>query len=157
MTTMTRATPTGYHNRATSRIHYKLIVAHVNRKQWWHVTPQDPNAYDKRGMFLASSFKEAEFWGRPLRDPLRVSIVRPLVGDEGAIETILFGRRVSDDDITLEERWKLDAKMKKAALVQGYDSIVLMSPKSFSALKASGKIPRSIELNILDRSRLRTL
>jgi hypothetical protein len=42
------------------------IVAHVNRKAWWHVPPQDPMAYSKRGKFFASSFAEAEFYGRPL-------------------------------------------------------------------------------------------
>ena len=42
------------------------IVAHVNRKAWWHVPPQDPMAYRKRGKFFASSFAEAEFDGRPL-------------------------------------------------------------------------------------------
>jgi hypothetical protein len=36
------------------------LIAHVNRKQWWHVPPVDPNAYKKRGKFLASSFVEAE-------------------------------------------------------------------------------------------------
>jgi len=132
------------------------IIAHVNRKTWWHVPPQDPAAYTKRGMFLASSFKEAEFWGRPLDDPQRVSIAHPLIGDEETIEKTLFGLRVSDEEIALEERWKLDAKMKRAALAQGYDSIILISPKSFSALKTSGKIPRSMELNILDRSHLNT-
>jgi hypothetical protein len=42
------------------------IVAHVNRKAWWHLPPQDPMAYRKRGKFFASSFAEAEFYGRPL-------------------------------------------------------------------------------------------
>lgn len=137
--------------------HYDKIIAHVNRKAWWHVPPQNPDAYNKRGTFLASSFREAEFWGRPLDLPQKVSIIRPLVGDEDAIENALFGSRVSGEGITIDKRWRLDAKMKKAALALGYDSIVLMSPKSFSVLKTSGKIPRSIELNILDRSHLRTL
>lgn len=46
-----------------------LIIANVNRKKWWHVPPRNPDAYEKKGMFLASSFKEAEFWGRPLDLP----------------------------------------------------------------------------------------
>jgi hypothetical protein len=83
-------------------------------------------------------------------------VSHPLVGDEETIEKTLLGQRISDEEITLEERWKLDAKMKRAALAQGYDSIVLISQKSFSTLKASGKVPRSMELNILDRSHLRT-
>jgi hypothetical protein len=32
------------------------IVAHVNRKAWWHVPPQDPMAYSKRGQILRIEF-----------------------------------------------------------------------------------------------------
>jgi len=66
----------------------------VNRKQWWHVPPRDPDAFRKRGKFLASSYRGAEFYGRPLLDPIRVSISKPLIGDETLIERKLFGRRV---------------------------------------------------------------
>lgn len=51
-------------------------------------------------------------------------------------------------------RWKLDAKMRRAALARGYDSIVLMAPNSFSALKKIGRVPRSLELNVFDRSKV---
>jgi hypothetical protein len=125
------------------------IVRHVNRKEWWHVPPQDPSAYQRRGKFLASTFAEAEFWGRPLDESQRVRVARPLIGDEGTIERALFGRSVSAEDISMKQRWALDAKIKKAAVGRGYDSIVLMSPKSFSAYRATGKLPRSIELNVL--------
>jgi hypothetical protein len=128
---------------------YQRIVAHVNRKDWWHVPPRDPAAYKKRGKFLASSFKEAEFWGRPLDEPQKVSIAHPLIGDELTIEKRLFGKRLSSEDMTMEERWKVDAKVKKAALALGYDSVVLMTPKAFTELQASRKVPRSLELNIL--------
>jgi hypothetical protein len=30
---------------------YDRLVAHVNRKNWWHVSPVDPDAYKKRGKF----------------------------------------------------------------------------------------------------------
>src|ERR1700676_301937 len=126
------------------------VVRHINRKEWWHVPPQDPEAYLKRGKFLASSFAEAEFWGRPLDEPQRVIVSRPLVGDEGTIEKELFGRRVSGEDISVRERWALDAKLKKAALTKGYDSIVLVTPKAFSVFKKSRRMPRSIELNVLN-------
>jgi hypothetical protein len=125
------------------------VVAHVNRKSWWHVPPQDPNAYRKRGKFLASSFREAEFWGRPLDEPQRVAIAVPLVGDEPAIERELFGKRISTGELTIERRFKLDAKMKRTALAKRYDSILLMAPKTFARFKATGKIPRSLELNVL--------
>ena len=129
---------------------YEKLIAHINRKNWWHVPPQDPTAYRKRGRFLASSFVEAEFWGRPLDEPQRVAVAHPLVGDEGAIERKLFGRRLSSESISVKDRWALDAKMKIAAQAKGYDSIVLITPKAFSALRKSGKLPRSIELNILN-------
>jgi hypothetical protein len=125
------------------------LVAHINRKAWWHVPPRDPSAYSKRGKFLASSFREAEFWGRPLDEPQRVMVSSPLIGDEETIEKKLFGRRVSSEDIPMEERWKLDAKMRRAALRKGYDSLVLMAPKAFAEFQSTGKLPRSMELNVL--------
>jgi len=125
-------------------------VRHVNRKNWWHVPPRDPRAYLKRGKFFAASFAEAEFWGRPLNEPFRVQIRRPLVGDEATIEVQLFGRRVSEEDISMEKRWTLDAKIKKEALRQGYDSVILMTSKGFAKFRAGGKIPNSLELNILE-------
>ena len=128
----------------------KKLVAYVNRKEWWHVPPRDRSAYSKRGKFLASSFKEAEFWGRPLDEPQRVLISKPLIGDEAAIEKRLFGRRVSRASVSLEERWKLDARMKRAALGKGYDSILLMAPKGFAEFQSGGKLPRSLELNVLN-------
>ena len=130
---------------------YEKIVRHVNRKHWWHVPPQDPEAYLERGKFFASSFVEAEFWGRPLDEPQKVRVSCPLIGHEATIERTLFGRLVSSKgDISMEARWALDARMKKAALAKGYDSIVLMAPKAFGALKKTGKLPRSIELNVLN-------
>jgi hypothetical protein len=131
---------------------FDKLIAHVNRKEWWHVPSRDPNAYSKRGKFLASSFREAEFWGRPLDEPQRVTISRPLIGDEATIEKELFGRMVSDEDISMEKRWSLDARMKRAAVAMGYDSIVLMAPKDFSVFRTRGKLPRRIELNLLNAS-----
>jgi hypothetical protein len=133
-----------------SGVFFESLVTHVNRKEWWHVPPRDPSAYSKRGKFLASSFREAEFWGRPLDEPQRVAVCKPLIGDEEAIEKKLFGRRVSSEDITMEERWKLDARMRRAALRKGYDSLVLMAPKAFAKFQSTGKLPRSMELNVLN-------
>lgn len=141
--------PLGKDEESAYLFHEKLI-AHVNKKDWWHVPPRDPSAYSKRGKFFASSFREGEFWGRPLDDPQRVAITRPLIGDEDTIEKMLFGRRVSSEDIAMEKRWALDAKMKRAALARGYDSIVLMAPKAFAEFQTTGRLPRSMELNILN-------
>jgi hypothetical protein len=126
----------------------RRLVAHVNRKNWWHVPPKDPNAYRKRGKFLASSFAEAEFWGRPLDNPEKVNVERPLVGDERKIARVLRVPTLRGN-ITLARIASRDARWRNAALAKGYDSIVLMAPKAFAEFKAGGKLPRSIELNIL--------
>jgi hypothetical protein len=125
------------------------LIAFVNRKLWWHVPPRDPEAYRKRGKFLASSYREAEFWGRPPMDPISVSISNPLIGDEKFIERTLFRCRVSSENFRAEQRWKLDARMKRKALALGYDSILLMAPRGFAEFRSKGKPPRSMELNIL--------
>jgi hypothetical protein len=62
---------------ATSR---DKLVARINRKDWWHVPPAAPKAYQQRGKFLASTFREAEFWGRPLDTPIRVRVINPIIG-----------------------------------------------------------------------------
>lgn len=130
----------------------RKLIAHINRKKWWHVPPVDRSAYRKRGKFFVSSFREAEFWGRPLDKPEKVKIARPLIGDEESIEIKLFARRISRQGMTAQERWVLDAKMKRAAIAKGYDSIVLMTPKGISEFRVSGKMPRTVELNVFDVS-----
>lgn len=129
------------------------MIAHINKKDWWHCPPSDLDAYRKRGKFFASSFREAEFWGRPLDEPQRVIVSNPLIGDEDSIEVELFGQSMPEPRAgsakVLEWRWKLDKRMKKAALTKGYDAIVLLTPKAFTTCCQQGKIPRSIELNIL--------
>ena len=128
---------------------YRTLVARVNRKLWWHVLPMDSEAYKKRGKFLASSFREAMFWGRPLDEPQGVTVAKPLVGDEATIEKKLFGKRISLGEITIARRFALDARMKRAALAKGYDSIPLMAARPFSRFKSGGRVPQSMELNIL--------
>lgn len=131
-------------------MHPEKLVRHINRKDWWHVPPLDPAAYEKRGQFFSSSFKEAEFYGRPLDIPQKVNISNPLVGDESTIERRLFAKVLSSEGMSVEERLKLDAKMKKQALSNGFDSIVLMTAKDFAKYEATGRMPRSIELNVLN-------
>jgi hypothetical protein len=141
--------PSSTNRLQMNRALHRKLVTHVNRKAWWHVPPVDPDAYRKRGKFLSSSFSEARFWGRPLNHPQTASIANPLVGDEATIEKRLFGKRVSTPDLTLDQRFRLDAEMKRAAVSKGYDSILLMTPGSFMRLKSEQKLPRSFELNIL--------
>ena len=130
------------------------LIKRINRKYWWHVQPQDPDAYKKRGKFYASSYDDAEFYGRP-GDPQRVTVQRPLVGDEEHIEMTLFGHCPHLELSKLEcglpvilARLDLDAKVKEAAVAEGYDCIALFTPKAFAVFQASGKLPRSIELNV---------
>lgn len=133
---------------------FTKLNTRINRKDWWHVPPQDPLAYKKRGKFYASTYKEAEFWGRPLIMPQKVSVYNPLVGDEAAVETVLFGQPVpdvTDSNLdTIEWRFELDAKMKDEALKKGYDAIVIFSPQGFARMKSTGNLPLSLELNILE-------
>jgi len=129
------------------------MISHINRKAWWHVPPVDPEAYRKRGKFFASTFAEAEFYGRPLDEPERPQVIKPLVGSERAVCRVLFGEVIHfpsdrDKDI-LKKRFALDARIKKTALVQGYDSIVIMHPACYTEFKRTGKIPRMLELNVL--------
>lgn len=132
----------------------QALIKRINRKRWWHVQPQDPCAYDKCGKFFASSYDEAEYYGRP-GEPERVTIYRPLVGDEDHIEMTLLGYRPSKELEKLEAgfpviqaRLDLDARIKEAAVAEGYDSIALVTPRAWAALRETGKLPRSIELNI---------
>jgi hypothetical protein len=129
------------------------MISHINKKDWWHCPPINLSAYQRRGKFFASSFREAEFWGRPLDEPQRVTVSNPLIGDEASIVMELFGHSIPEPEPgsagVLEWRWKLDEKMKKKALAKGHDAIVLLTPKAFTAYGQQGKIPRSIEVNIL--------
>jgi hypothetical protein len=124
------------------------VIKHVNRKRWWHVPPADPNAYGERGKFFASSFADAEFWGRPMDEPQKVSIASPLVGDEAVICRAL-GVPAYQHDMTLEQIAARDATWRSAALSKGFDSILLMAPGWFAQFIITGKLPRHLELNIL--------
>ena len=136
------------------------LIQRINRKDWWHVTPVDPSSYSMRGKFLASTYREAEFWGRPNDAPERVTVKNPLIGDEETIERTLLGRHESkswpdiDEDISAggpfaARRYALDVRLYEAGRAQGYDAIVLLSPRNFAKFKAEGRIPLSIELNLL--------
>ena len=135
------------HPRGTLEARGKLI-ARVNRKNWWHVPPVDPDAYRKRGKFLASGFEAAEFYGRPLDEPQKIVIARPLIGDERRIAGVLH-IPPQYDGMTLKQIAAHDALWRDAALKKGFDSILLMAPKCFARFKKNGKVPRSLELNIL--------
>ena len=121
------------------------MIAHINRKEWWHVPPLDPRAYQKRGKFLSSTFREAAFYGRPLDRPQKLKVSNPLIGDEDAIEKELLGRVATESErerLTVPApRFAIDAKLKRAALFNGYDSIVLLSPQGLRVLQNERKNP----------------
>jgi hypothetical protein len=138
----------GFSIRKPSPARFEKLIAFVNRKSWWHVPPVDPDAYRKRGKLLGSSFEAAEFYGRPLDEPQRVVVAKPLIGDERTISKVL---RIppQHDGMTLKQVAAHDALWRNAALKNGFDSILLVAPKCFAKFKTTGKIPRSLELNIL--------
>ncbi len=134
------------------REYMQKLMRRINRKDWWHVTPVDPKSYRKRGKFLSSTYREAEFYGRPNDTPERVTIRNPLVGDERTIETVLLGKpavHTPDAPDYAGQQFAIDAKLYKAGCAKGYDAIVLLSPSNFAKFKAEGRIPLSIELNLL--------
>lgn len=59
--------------------------------------------------------------------------------------------------MSLEAIARHDVLWRNAALAKGFDSIVLMSEKGFQKFEKEGRIPRSIELNILDLRCLGTI
>lgn len=122
-------------------------VKHVNRKRWWHVPPTDRSAYSKRGKFFASTYAEAEYWGRPLDEPQRVSIASPLIGDESTVAKVL-GIPSQHEHMSLRQIAAHDAQWRNAALKKGFDAVLLMSPTCFTRFKVDGTLPRSMELNI---------
>lgn len=140
----------------------RILIQKINNSDWWHVAPRDPDAYKKRGKFLASTFARAEFYGRPNDTPERVNIKNPIFGfSELEILIKLFGEEkgrecwtaMLDKDDTYnpnwyEERINLDACMHNRARELGYDAIVLMGSTGKKALMRRRK-PNSIELNII--------
>jgi hypothetical protein len=129
------------------------LIARINRKDWWHVPPLDPKAYKKRGMFLASTYREAEFYGRPLDEPFHVHVTNPLIGDQPTIETDLLGATYDHSSYKgrnwLKQIWKFDKLLKEAGIAKGYDAIVLLSAIGYARFLAEGRLPLSIELNLL--------
>jgi len=135
----------------------QILVDKINKSLWWHVAPSDPNAYKKRGKFLASTFNQAAFYGRPNDEPERVKISNPLWGvSEQDILKILFPSNYEElyksvtnigEATWHKKRIALDAKMYQGAKRMGYDAIILLTKNAIKDLEANRK-PRSIELNL---------
>lgn len=58
----------------------EVLTDKINKSEWWHVPPTDPNAYSKRGKFLASAYQQAEFYERPNDIPDKVFVINPIYG-----------------------------------------------------------------------------
>jgi hypothetical protein len=138
----------------------KSLIEQVNRRKWWHSPPRDSASYRKRGVFLASSYRECEFYGRPLDEPVEVKISKPLVGTEENIIKSLYGKESRQMDAyralagnldvdILKVRFQLDADLFEVAKGKGYDAIVVVAEKNTFQVK-QGKLPRKAELNVFD-------
>lgn len=57
-----------------------VLIEKINNSEWWHVPPQDPEAYKKRGKFFASTFLQAEFYGKPNDNSEKINIKNPIFG-----------------------------------------------------------------------------
>ena len=134
----------------------KTLINKINQSIWWHVIPKDLTAYKKRGKFFASTYKQAEFYGRPNDIPEKVVISNPVYGiSEAKILKILFPAEYKDLCVTIEydgkdwynRRIELDAKMYQKAKSMGYDAIALLDNNGEKYLMKNRK-PHSIELNL---------
>lgn len=134
----------------------KVLIDKINQSLWWHVTPKDSSAYDKRGKFFSSTYTQAEFYGRPNDIPEKVMISNPIYGSS-EIEILkslfpneyedLYGPVSKEDRSWYKRRINLDSKMYKKAKSVGYDAIVLLGANGEKYLTKNRK-PHSIELNL---------
>ncbi|PIR93297.1 hypothetical protein COT99_01440 [Candidatus Falkowbacteria bacterium CG10_big_fil_rev_8_21_14_0_10_43_10] len=134
----------------------QTLIKKINGSDWWHVPPKDHGAYQKRGKFLASTFLQAAFYGRPNDMPERVKVANPVYGtSEAEIIKQLFPNEYKKlelcDDATenwYQKRIALDGKICKRAKQIGYDAVVLLVANGKEYLRR-GRKPHSMELNIL--------
>lgn len=134
------------------------LIQKINSSDWWHVSPRDPGAYKKRGKFLASTFLQAEFYGRPNDKSERVNIKNPIFGfSELEILTELFNKKnaqkyldvvLSDNGEFYQKRINLDAEIYNRAKELEHDAVVLMTQAGKNDL-GKGRKPNSIELNLI--------
>lgn len=136
----------------------KILIDKINSSYWWHVPPRNPEAYKKRGKFLASTYPQAEFYGRPNMEPEKVNIFNPIFGfSETELLRQLFPKEyknlILEDEDDYKPNWyyeriKLDAKMYRQAKRKGFDAIVLLGSTERKSLEQNRK-PSAIELNLL--------
>src|SRR5690606_20636330 len=108
-------------------------------REWWR-TAINKKALKERGIFLASSFRDAEFYGRPLDTPFKVSIEKPLFGDEKHVMKQL-DLGFPEQDITVENLLKMEATKMHIASNKGFDCIAIVTPKQFWRFQRTGHLP----------------
>jgi len=125
------------------------LVFYINSHNWWRTVLPDEKMVKARGLFYASSYRDAEFYGRPINTPSNVNVKYPLVGDEAHIMQAL-SLPLPSQDISIKERFALDAKIMRLATAKGHDSVVLVTTKGYEMYMKTGTIPRSIELQVFN-------
>lgn len=124
----------------------RRVTKKINQREWWR-TWVNKEALQERGLFLVSSFRYAEFYGRPLNNPFKVDLKNPLIGDEAFVMDFL-GLSVPHEDMSGKEILEMEAKKMSAGIAKGFDSIVIISPNEFKKLKESGRLPNGYELQV---------
>ena len=123
---------------------YQKFANHINKKDWWR-TAINKKAIKERGLFLASSYIEAEFYGRPIDTPFRVKIKNPLIGSEKIILKRLNLKAINENS-SLAKTFAFDKKIAIVAIKRGYDCIAYISPNEYKTFTSLGRLPRRIEL-----------
>jgi hypothetical protein len=136
-----------------------LIITQINRRNWWHKPPDEPNGYLKRGMFLAQTYRGCEFYGRPLIMPIKVYVKRPLIANLDDIIIYLFGKRskqmnnykyiwIKGNLCSNDLRFEIDNDIGQQARAWGFDSIIDTSPRQLDIIR-NGRLPKDVDLNVL--------
>ena len=123
------------------------LIRYINYHKWWRTGIPDEKAIKARGLFYASSYKDAEFYGRPIDTPFSVNVKNPLFGDETHIMQLL-GLPLLSPVGSIKERFALDAKMMRHAIAKNYDAIALFTTNGYEKYLKNGTTPRSIELQV---------
>lgn len=133
----------------------KTIADKINKRVWWRTVIVDRDAISERGLFLASSFRDAEFYGRPRDKKFRVKIEKPLIGTSEIIEKKLFGEKKFDwEKINISEIMATEKRIKKVAEKLGYDSIAyFLSKKEYQNYQVNGRMPVHIELTVFNHEK----
>lgn len=132
------------------------LIARVNSKFWWRTCLPSNYALRRRGLFLAATFADAEFYGKPLDTPFVARVSNPYVTDNDSMELDFRGFLDSGPPHGSWNRfyrwWSArDAAFRSIAVARGFDSIIVMSQIAFVAFRTTGKLPRKMELNIFHR------